>query len=79
MPNPLIMIVPTEFPGVAAPLGWLLSKASQNALERALQRDSDPKTKACGAYQARYLTKRPYCLPGLGGLLDLLHLTKRTP
>jgi hypothetical protein len=79
VPNPLIMIAPTEFPGVAAPLGWLLSKASQNALEDALQRDSDPQTKACGAYKARYLTKRPYCLPGVGGLLDLLRLTKRTP
>ena len=76
VPNPLIMIAPTEFPGVAAPLGWLLSKASQKALEDALQRDNDPQTKACGAYRSRYLTKRPYCLPGVGGLLDLLRLTK---
>jgi hypothetical protein len=79
VPNPLIMIAPTEFPGVAAPLGWLLSQSSQNALQDALQRDSDPQTKACSAYRPEYLTQRPYCLPGVGGLLDLLRLTTRSP
>jgi hypothetical protein len=73
VPNPLIMVTPKEFPGVAAPLGWLLSHASQQALEVALQRDlsDDP----CGPYQRSYLTQRSYCLPGVGGLPDLLALT----
>jgi hypothetical protein len=76
VPDPLIMVVPTEFPGVAAPLGWLLSKDSQTALGDALSRDSNiTKMPACGAYQPDYLTHRPYCLPGVGDLADLRLLT----
>ncbi|MGI9007191.1 MAG: hypothetical protein ACR2FU_13520 [Streptosporangiaceae bacterium] len=37
--DPAVMITPTEHPGVAAPLGWLLSQASQDALDEALVRD----------------------------------------
>jgi hypothetical protein len=74
VPDPLIMVVPTEFPGVAAPLGWLLSKDSQTALDEALRRDI-AKVPACGAYQPDYLTQRPYCLPGMGDLADLRLLT----
>ena len=68
------MVVPTEFPGVAAPLGWLLSKDSQTALDEALGRDI-AKVPACGVYQPDYLTQRPYCLPGMGDLADLRLLT----
>ena len=74
VPDPLIMVVPTEFPGVAAPLGWLLSKDSQTALDEALGRDI-AKVPACGVYQPDYLTQRPYCLPGMGDLADLRLLT----
>lgn len=73
VPNPLIMVTPKEFPGVAAPLGWLLSHSSQQALEAALQRDLSDNP--CGPYQRSYLTQRSYCLPGVGGLADLLALT----
>ncbi len=76
VPDPLIMVVPTEFPGVAAPLGWLLSKDSQTALSDALRRDI-LQMPPCGAYQQDYLTRRPYCLPGVGDLADLRLLTAR--
>jgi hypothetical protein len=74
VPDPLVMVTPTEFPGVAAPLGWLLSQASQKALDEALRRDINGIP--CGAYQPAYLTHRTYCLPGVGGLADLLALTR---
>jgi len=77
VPDPLMMVAPTEFPGVAAPLGWLLSQASQQALDSALQRDAEGEQ--CGAYQPAYLTQRQYCLPGVGGLADLLALTGGRP
>ena len=76
VPNPLIMVTPKEFPGVAAPLGWLLSHASQQALEVALQRDLDDDP--CGPYQRSYLTQRSYCLPGVGGRTDLPRTGGRT-
>jgi hypothetical protein len=73
IPDPVVMITPTEHPGVAAPLGWLLSQASQDALDQALARDALP-SNVCGPYQRSYLVGRPYCLPGVGGLADLLAL-----
>ncbi|HEX9065578.1 MAG TPA: hypothetical protein VF843_10750, partial [Streptosporangiaceae bacterium] len=73
VPDPVVMITPTEHPGVAAPLGWLLSQASQDALDQALARDQYEK-KPCGPYQPTYASRRPYCLPGVGGLADLLTL-----
>jgi hypothetical protein len=75
VPDPLMMVTPTEYPGVAAPLGWLLSEASQKALDRALRRDIND-VPPCGAYQPAYLTQRLYCLPGVGVLADLLALTR---
>jgi hypothetical protein len=75
VPDPLVMVTPTEYPGVAAPLGWLLSQASQKALDAALRRDIKD-NKPCGAYQPAYLTQRLYCLPGVGDLADLLALTR---
>ncbi len=71
--DPAVMITPTEHPGVAAPLGWLLSQASQDALDEALARD-EYQNPPCGPYQPTYALRRPYCLPGVGGLADLLTL-----
>lgn len=73
VPNQLIMVAPREFPGVAAPLGWLLSQASQRALDQALRRDIH--SRRCGQYAKWYAEQRPYCLPGVGGMADLLALT----
>ena len=72
IPDPVVMITPTEHPGVAAPLGWLLSQDSQDALDQALTRDAQ--NPPCGPYQVSYALRRPYCLPGVGGLADLLTL-----
>ena len=77
VPDQLVMVTPTEYPGVAAPLGWLLSQASQKALDRALRRDV--RIRPCGAYRSGYAARDPYCLPGVGGLADLLALTGRNP
>jgi hypothetical protein len=70
VPDQLIIVAPGENPGVAAPLGWLLSQASQTALDNALSMDMQ--RPACG----RNSGARPYCLPGVGGLSDLLLLTR---
>ncbi|HEX9032548.1 MAG TPA: hypothetical protein VF834_11930 [Streptosporangiaceae bacterium] len=73
VPNQLITVAPRADPGVAAPLGWQLSPASEQALGIALRKDAAAAQK-CGQYQSSYASSRPYCLPGNGGLADLLGL-----
>ncbi len=73
VPDQLITVAPREYPGVSVPLGWLLSKVSQEALDSALARDISSQACAPGA------AEDPYCLPGLGGMADLLKLIKLSP
>ena len=73
VPDQLVMVTPTEYPGVAAPLGWLLSQASQQALNRAVR--TDVTSPACAPYRPSQAARHPYCLPGVGDLADLLALT----
>jgi len=67
VPQQLILVVPREFPSVAAPLGWVLSPASRSALSSGV------------AVEARSTCpdpaqNRPYCPAGVGRLGDLLRL-----
>jgi hypothetical protein len=70
VPDQLMTVAPREYPGVSVPLGWLLSRVSQEALDVALVRDIESDLCAPGA------ADDPYCLPGLGGMADLLKLIK---
>ena len=70
VPNQLILVVPRTEPRVAAPLGWVLSPASRNALDAALRNE---KADACGPHTRN----QPYCPVGVGRLADLLRLVKR--
>jgi hypothetical protein len=73
VPDQLITVAPREYPGVSVPLGWLLSRVSEEALDGALSRDimSQPCDSAS--------TQDPYCIPGLGGMADLLRLVQLHP
>ncbi|HEX6932384.1 MAG TPA: hypothetical protein VF162_09595 [Streptosporangiaceae bacterium] len=73
VPDQLITVAPREYPGVSVPLGWLLSRVSQEALDGALARDIDSPACVPGA------AGDPYCLPGLGGMADLLRLIRLSP
>ena len=63
----LVAVVPQTQPRVSAPLGWILSKASRDALNAALQHDA---TSACEPST----TAQAYCPAGVGGLRYLLRL-----
>jgi hypothetical protein len=67
VPNQLILVVPRTAPRVAAPLGWVLSQASRNALDAALQQEA---INACGPHT----NNMQYCPVGIGRLGDLLRL-----
>jgi hypothetical protein len=67
VPQQLILVVPREFPSVAAPLGWVLSPASRSALS------SSVAVEARGACP-HPAQNRPYCPAGVGRLGDLLRL-----
>jgi hypothetical protein len=69
VPQQLIMVVPREYPTVAAPLGWVLSAASQATLTGGV------------ATEAASTCPKPeqYCPPHVGRLGDLLHLVSHTP
>lgn len=69
VPRHLILIAPRTYPRVAAPLGWVLSQASRNALTRALQMEAAPRGR-CGPRSA----SRLYCPAGIGRLSDLIYL-----
>jgi hypothetical protein len=67
VPQQLILVVPREFPSVAAPLGWVLSPASRSALNSGVAVEADS---AC----PDPAQNRPYCPAGVGRLGDLLRL-----
>jgi hypothetical protein len=71
IPNQLILVVPRTEPRVAAPLGWVLSQASRNALDTALRHEA---INACGPHA----NNQPYCPVGIGRLDDLLRLVHGT-
>ncbi|HUJ04706.1 MAG TPA: hypothetical protein VLX31_01210 [Streptosporangiaceae bacterium] len=77
VPDPAIIVAPRESPGVATPLGWLLSPASRADLDQALA--ADDAGLPCGRYlDARsYRAAHPFCLPSVGGLADLRALIGR--
>ena len=72
VPDQLILAVPRKEPRVAAPLGWVLSQASRNALDAALRNEAMP-SNACGLHLVNR-PSRPYCPVGIGRLADLLRL-----
>jgi hypothetical protein len=72
VPQQLIMVVPRKYPTVAAPLGWVLSAASQAALT------SGVTTEAASTCPQPTKPER-YCPPRVGRLGDLLHLVRHTP
>jgi hypothetical protein len=45
LPNPVYVVNQSTQPSLSAPLGWTLSQASKNALDRVLQLQN---TKTCG-------------------------------
>jgi hypothetical protein len=63
----LIVVVPQTQPRVSAPLGWVLSQASRDALNAALRHDA---TSACEPGT----TAQAYCPAGVAGLRYLLRL-----
>ena len=67
VPQRLILVVPREFPSVAAPLGWVLSPASRATLSSGVAVEADS---TC-PHPARNQT---YCPAGVGRLGDLLRL-----
>lgn len=69
VPNQLILVVPRTQPQVAAPLGWVLSPATRNALNAGVQQEA---VHACGPH-TRTLQ---YCPVSVGRLGDLLRLIR---
>ena len=67
VPQRLILVVPREFPSVAAPLGWVLSPASRATLSSGVAVEAEH---TC-PHPARNQT---YCPAGVGRLGDLLRL-----
>src|SRR4029077_17427461 len=67
VPRQLILIVPRTYPRVAAPLGWVLSTASRDALTTALVEESRG---VCGPRPG----SRQYCPAGIGRFGDLIQL-----
>jgi hypothetical protein len=67
VPQRLILVVPREFPSVAAPLGWVLSPASRAALNSGVAVEA-------GSTCPDPAQNRPYCPAGVGRLGDLLRL-----
>ena len=67
VPQQLILVVPREFPSVAAPLGWVLSRASRSTLSSGV-------TVEAGSTCADPAQNQTYCPAGVGRLGDLLRL-----
>jgi len=67
VPQRLILVVPREFPSVAAPLGWVLSPASRAALSSGVAVEA-------GGTCPHPARNQTYCPAGVGRLGDLLRL-----
>jgi hypothetical protein len=67
VPRQLILVAPRTYPRVAAPLGWVLSQASRDALTTALGTEAGSE---CGPQPG----SRPYCPAGIARLGDLIDL-----
>jgi len=70
IPDQVIFVSPRTEPAISAPLGWVLSTASRNALNRALHEAEDPRLRCVQPAQSRPKA----CLPGVGRLADLISL-----
>jgi hypothetical protein len=70
IPDQIIFVSPRTEPRISAPLGWILSAASQNALNTALGEEENP--------AGRCLQAKPpdVCQPGVGRMADLLQLIR---
>jgi hypothetical protein len=71
VPQRLILVVPREFPSVAAPLGWVLSPASRATLSSGVAVEA-------GSTCPHPARNQTYCPAGVGRLGDLLRLIDGT-
>jgi hypothetical protein len=69
-PYQVIFVSPRTEPRVSAPLGWVLSTASQDALNAALDEEKQPSS-GCANVPPPHA-----CQPGVGRLADLLEFIK---
>ena len=72
IPDQIIFVSPRTEPAISAPLGWVLSTASRNTLNRQLGEAEDPSLRC--VHPAGSLPKA--CLPGVGRLADLFQLVQ---
>jgi len=68
VPDQIFFVSPHVQPQISAPLGWVLSAASRNALNTALYVEAQPASRCLPASHA------VQCQPGVGRLADLLQL-----
>ena len=68
VPYQVIFVSPRTEPRISAPLGWVLSAASRNALTKELNEEEDPASRCTNDPQPIV------CQPGVGRMADLLHL-----
>ena len=73
IPDQLFMVAPSVAPQIAAPLGWVLSPASQQSLDNALDREASYQCTVAGGNKPG-----DQCAlePGIGRLGDILALAK---
>jgi hypothetical protein len=70
IPDQAIFVSPRTEPQIPAPLGWVLSAASRNSLDKALHEEEDPRNRCLQPVQPTV------CQPGVGRMADLLLLIK---
>lgn len=68
VPDQIFFVSPRIQPQISAPLGWVLSAASKNTLNQALNVEEQPSSRCLQAKQPAQ------CQPGVGRLADLLPL-----
>jgi hypothetical protein len=67
VPYQVIFVSPRTEPRISAPLGWVLSTASRDALTTALGEEEQPSSQCTNTPQPGV------CQPGIGRIADLLH------
>ena len=76
IPDQLFMVAPSVAPQVAAPLGWVLSPASQQSLDNALDREASYQCTIPGGNKPGNNGDQCTLEPGIGRLGDILALVK---
>ena len=70
VPYQVIFVSPRKEPRISAPLGWVLSKASRDALDEALSKEEAAVSRCLNTPQP------DVCQPGVGRMADLLQLIR---